>query len=172
MDVIRGKVWKYGDNLDTDEIMPATVLLSTSSPEALASHAMEGIDPGFVEKVRHGDILVAGANTGCGSSREQAPLALKHAGIAAVVADSFARTFFRNCVTIGLPVLQSHGITEVVDEGDTLEIDLESALIHNLETGEVNQAVPLGDFVLSVLDQGGLIPHLKTRPTRQGTQAR
>lgn len=165
MGQIRGRVWKYGDNLDTDEICPPTILLSTSDPDELAKHAMEMVDPGFSKKVKPGDILVAGKNTGCGSSREQAPQALKHAGISAIVADSFGRTFFRNCITIGLPALEHEGISEKVNEGDILEVDLETGRIEDLNSGKVFQATPLGEFVLSIIRDGGLIPHLKKKRT-------
>jgi 3-isopropylmalate/(R)-2-methylmalate dehydratase small subunit len=153
----------YGDHLDTDEICPAGILLSTSDPEELARHAMEPIDPQFHAKVEPGDFLLAGRNAGCGSSREQAPLALKGAGIAVVIAESFARLFYRNCITIGLPALRCPGIRAKVSDGDELRVDFLTGRIHHLESGDMIQAEPLREPALSIVLDGGLIKHILKR---------
>jgi len=155
-----GRAWVYGDHLDTDEICPAEILLSTSDPAELARHAMAPIDPEFSTKVQPGDILVAGRNAGCGSSREQAPLALKSAGIAVVIAESFARVFYRNCITIGLPALRCPGIRAKVTNGDTLQVDVQTGRIRHLASGDALQAEALEEPALSIVLDGGLINHL------------
>ncbi len=166
MNVIRGRVWKFGDNIDTDVIIPFKYKARTIDPKELAQHVMEGIDPDFSKKVKPGDIIVAGKNFGCGSSREQAPLAIKAAGIAAVVAESFARIFFRNAINIGLPVLEVKGIFEKTDSGDLLEIDLSQGMVKNLSKGLTFKAAPMPDMLMEILKEGGLVNYLKKHRAR------
>lgn len=152
---ISGKVWKFGDNIDTDVIIPGKYLRTTDM-NVFASHVMEGIDPEFPKKVKKGDIVVAGKNFGCGSSREQAPLALKHAGIACIVAESFARIFFRNAINVGLPIIEAK-----IDcsEGDSIEIDLGSGIVKHKD--KTYPATKLPDFLREILADGGLVEHRK-----------
>lgn len=157
-----GQVWKYGDNVDTDAIIPARYL-NTSAAEELARHCMEDIDPSFARSVRSGDVIVAGENFGCGSSREHAPLAIKGAGISCVVARSFARIFYRNAINIGLPILESSQAVAHAATSHRLEIDLESGQIRNLTTGEDYQAKPYPRFMRELLAIGGLIPYTRQR---------
>ncbi len=159
---LKGKVHKYGANVDTDVIIPARYL-NVSDANELASHCMEDIDPEFVRKVRPGDIIVAEANFGCGSSREHAPLAIKTAGVGAVVADSFARIFYRNAINIGLPILECPAAVEDSSAGDELEIELSTGEIRNLTTGRTFSAKPYPKFMLQIMDAGGLIEHTKRR---------
>ncbi|MHC1636554.1 MAG: homoaconitase small subunit [Candidatus Nezhaarchaeales archaeon] len=168
MNIIKGRVWKFGDNIDTDVIIPFKYKARTLDPKELAQHVMEGIDPDFAKKVKPGDIIVAGKNFGCGSSREQAPLAIKAAGIAAIVAESFARIFFRNAINIGLPVLEVKGISEKTDEGDLLEIDLLQGTVKNLTKNAVFKAAPLPDMIMEILKEGGLVNYLKKRKRIEG----
>ena len=152
---ITGKVWKFGDNVDTDVIIPGKYLRTTDFG-IFAAHVMEGIDPQFSKKVQKGDVIVAGENFGCGSSREQAPLALKYAGVACVVAGSFARIFFRNAINVGLPIIEAS-----IDckEGDTIEIDTENGIIVR---GNVKyKATKLPEFLQEILSDGGLVGHRK-----------
>ncbi|MEM2214592.1 MAG: 3-isopropylmalate dehydratase small subunit [Candidatus Nezhaarchaeales archaeon] len=167
MNVIRGRVWRFGDNVDTDVIIPFKYKARTLDPKELAQHVMEGIDPEFPKKVKPGDIMVAGRNFGCGSSREQAPLAIKAAGIAAVVAESFARIFFRNAINIGLPVLEVKGVSEKTFEGDVLEIDLAQGVVKNLTRGLTFKATPIPDMLMEILRKGGLVNYLKERRLSQ-----
>ena len=132
---MRGRVWKYGDNVDTDAIIPARYL-NTSSPEELARHCMEDIDANFASQAKSGDIVVAGANFGCGSSREHAPVALKAVGIQCVIATSFARIFYRNAINIGLPILECPEASEHVEANQELEVDLRKGVIRNLSSGQ------------------------------------
>jgi 3-isopropylmalate/(R)-2-methylmalate dehydratase small subunit len=166
MSVIRGRAWKFGDNVDTDVIIPFKYKARTIDPQELAQHVMEGIDPDFPKKVRPGDVIVAGRNFGCGSSREQAPLAIKAAGIAAVVAESFARIFFRNAINIGLPVLEIKGIFEKTDNGDVLEIDLQQGIVRNMSKGLAFKATPIPDMLMEILKEGGLVNYIKKRRAR------
>ena len=159
---ISGRVWKFGDNIDTDVILPGKYLTLTD-PRELAQHAMEGVNPEFSRKVKAGDIIVAGRNFGCGSSREHAPLALKHLGIGAVVAKSFARIFFRNAVNIGLPVVICPEAYEAVEQGDLVEIDLEGGVLRDLSKGVELKFKPLPEFLVEILSKGGLIPYLKAK---------
>ena len=159
---LSGTVWKYGDNLDTDAIIPARYL-SMSAPEELALHCMEDVDAAFVERVRPGDIIVAGANFGCGSSREHAPLALKGAGISCVVAKSFARIFFRNAVNIGLPILTCAQAVEGTEAGQRIEVELETGIVRNSDTEDVFQAEPYPRFMMDIIEAGGLVA--QTRET-------
>ncbi len=155
-----GSAWKFGDDVNTDLIIPGKYL-ELVDPEEMAQHAMEGIDPEFHRKVRKGDIVVGGTNFGCGSSREHAPLALKYAGVDAVVAESFARIFYRNAVNIGLPALECRGIADSVSEGDRLEIDVSKGEISNKTTGEELSFVPLPEFMVEVLGEGGLVTYIR-----------
>ena len=158
---IRGKAIRYGDDVNTDLIIPGKYLTITDSEE-LAKHAMEGLDLDFSRKVRERSIIVAGRNFGCGSSREQAPLALKYSGVKCIVAESFARIFYRNTINIGLPVLECEGISEIVNEGDELKIDLRAGVINNVSSGRVVHVSPIPDFLLEIVDRG-LVEHVKSR---------
>ncbi len=153
---IVGRVWKFGDRIDTDLIIPGKYL-RTREMHIFAAHAMEGIDPEFAKKVRPGDIIVAGTNFGCGSSREQAPLALKHAGVACIIAKSFARIFFRNAINIGLPILE---VDIDCQEGDIIRVDLLKGEVAVPEKG-IFKGNKLPDFLLEVLTDGGLVAHRK-----------
>lgn len=157
-----GKAWKFGNDIDTDVIIPARYLNSTS-PEELAVHCMEDADPTFSEKVNQGDIIVAGKNFGCGSSREHAPLSIKAVGVSCVVADSFARIFYRNAINIGLPILESPDAAKEADEGDILKVDAEKGLIYNVTKGKEYQAEPFPEFIQDIIKAGGLIPYVKGR---------
>jgi 3-isopropylmalate/(R)-2-methylmalate dehydratase small subunit len=157
---LRGQVWKYGDNVDTDVIIPARYL-NVSAAEELAEHCMEDLDPAFAREVQPGDVIVAGENFGCGSSREHAPLALKGAGVSCVVARSFARIFYRNAINVGLPILESAAAVEEAKSGHQLEIDLENGQVHNLTTGAIHQAEPYPPFMMEILDAGGLVEYTR-----------
>lgn len=159
---IRGKAISFGDNVDTDVILPGPYLIHTD-PKELAKHAMEGLDPTFTEKVADGSIVVGGKNFGCGSSREQAPLALKYAGVKCIIAESFARIFYRNSITIGLPVLACSGISGKVESSDELIVNLLTGKVENVSKGLMFQATQLPDFIMKILDNGGLIEHMKRR---------
>jgi 3-isopropylmalate/(R)-2-methylmalate dehydratase small subunit len=159
---IYGKAIKFGDNVDTDVILPGQYLVLTD-PMELAKHAMEGLDPTFTRKIEDGAIIVAGKNFGCGSSREQAPLALKHAGVKCVLAEFFARIFYRNAITIGLPVLECPGVSSKVKEGDELAVDLRAGKVENKSKNLVLQATQLPEFIMEILEDGGLIEHLRRR---------
>jgi 3-isopropylmalate/(R)-2-methylmalate dehydratase small subunit len=156
MSDITGHAWVFGDNVDTDVIIPARYLL-TSDPVELGKHCMEDLDPGFVAAVQPGDVFVAGGNFGCGSSREHAPLAIKGAGVAVVIASSFARIFFRNAINIGLPILECPEAVAGVRPGDTLQVDLAGGRIENVTTGQSFQAQPYPDSILHIIAAGGLI---------------
>lgn len=159
---LRGKVHKYGANVDTDVIIPARYL-NVSDAKELAAHCMEDLDAEFVKKVRPGDIIVAQANFGCGSSREHAPLAIKTAGVGAVIADSFARIFYRNAINIGLPILECPEAVAGAKSGDELDVELATGEIRNLTTGQTFQAKPYPEFMLQIVNAGGLIEHTKQR---------
>jgi 3-isopropylmalate/(R)-2-methylmalate dehydratase small subunit len=159
---IKGKAIKFGDNVDTDVILPGPYLVHTD-PNELAKHAMEGLDPKFAEKAAGGVIVVGGKNFGCGSSREQAPIALKYSGVKCVLAESFARIFYRNSITIGLPVLACAGVSGRVEEGDMLVVDLQTGKVEDRTNGSVLEATRLPEFIMEILDDGGLIEHLKRR---------
>jgi 3-isopropylmalate/(R)-2-methylmalate dehydratase small subunit len=159
---IRAKAIAFGANIDTDVILPGPYLVHTD-PRELAKHAMEGLDPTFTEKVGEGAIVVGGKNFGCGSSREQAPLALKYAGVKCVIAESFARIFYRNSITIGLPVLTCPGISGKVESGDELVVNLGTGKVEDVSKGLVFHSTQLPDFIMEILDDGGLIEHLKRR---------
>jgi 3-isopropylmalate/(R)-2-methylmalate dehydratase small subunit len=159
---IRGKVWKYGDNIDTDVIIPGRYC-HIVDPVELGKHALADLDPGFVGKMSHGDVIVAGTNFGCGSSREMAPIAIKAAGVSAVVAASFARIFFRNAINIGLPIFQSAEAAQAIDNGDELAIEPESGVIQNLTRGEQYQAAAFPEFIQDIVRLGGLKPYVEKR---------
>ena len=154
--IFKGIVWKFGDNIDTDAIIPARYL-NTSDPEELAKHVMEDADKGFPQKVKSGDMIISGANFGCGSSREHAPIALKAAGIHAVIAKSFARIFYRNAFNIGLPIFESEEASERVKDGDEIEIDADRGSIKNLTKKEEYAAKPIPPFMQELISSGGLI---------------
>jgi len=157
---LEGKTWKFGDDVNTDLIVPGKYLELVDYDE-IALHAMEGIDPDFHEKVRRSDIVVGGRNFGCGSSREHAAIALKQVGVGAVIAESFARIFYRNAINLGLPVLECPAIVETVGEGDILDIDLIGGKIKNKTTGRELVFVPLPGFMVDILGEGGLVAYLK-----------
>ena len=160
--MIKGRVFKYGVNVDTDVIIPARYL-NLSEARELAEHCMEDIDKEFVHKVKPGDIMVADTNFGCGSSREHAPLAIKGAGVSAVVAKSFARIFFRNAINIGLPLLESAEAVDAAESGDELEIDLAQGKIKNLTRHEEFAAKPYPPFMNDLIAAGGLVEYTKKR---------
>lgn len=160
MKLLQGKVWRFGNDVDTDLIIPARYL-NTSDPQELAAHCMEDADPGFAGKVTAGDIIVAGKNFGCGSSREHAPIAIKTAGVTCVIAASFARIFYRNSINIGLPILESPEASQAIAEGDKLEVDLSSGRITNLTNGKVFQAGQFPPFMQELIEAGGLIEYVK-----------
>lgn len=163
-----GRAVKFGDNIDTDVIIPAKYLVHTD-PYELARHAMEGLDPSFAEKAKFGVILVAGRNFGCGSSREQAPIALKYSGVKCVIAESFARIFYRNAINIGLPVVECTSAPKKIDEGDLLSVDLEKGIIENISKSLTIQASKLPSFILEILADGGLIENLRRRLAKSGS---
>jgi 3-isopropylmalate/(R)-2-methylmalate dehydratase small subunit len=159
---LRGRVHKYGADVNTDAIIPARYLVTTD-PQELAQHCMEDEDPGFVGRVRPGDIIVADTNFGCGSSREHAPIAIKAAGVSCVIAKSFARIFYRNSINLALPVLECAGAVEGSESGDELEVELESGAIRNLTRGTAYQAKPFPEFMLELLQAGGLVEYTRRR---------
>lgn len=159
---IKGRAWKFGKNIDTDAIIPAR-RCNTADPQELALYCMEDADPEFVNKMSPGDLIVADTNFGCGSSREVAPVAIKAAGVSAVIAASFARIFFRNAINIGLPILESAEAAAGIDEGDEISVDPASGAIHNLTKDEHYQAVPFPDFLQQIIDKGGLLPYVEDR---------
>lgn len=154
-----GKVWKFGDDVDTDVIIPARYLKSFE-PEYLSKHCMEDIRPEFHSNVKKGDIIVAGKNFGCGSSREHAPLAIKACGISAVVAKSFARIFFRNAINIGLSVIEMPEILPILNEGDTLKIDLDNGTITHIQTDTNFKISPFPNFLQQIISAGGLMNYI------------
>jgi 3-isopropylmalate/(R)-2-methylmalate dehydratase small subunit len=159
MEMIRGRVWKFGDNVDTDVITPGVYV--NAPMEEMKKHVLEALDPRFPEEVRAGDIIVAGKNFGCGSSRETAPDAIKALGVGAVIAESFARIFFRNAVSIGLPVLPCPGVSGAFREGEEAELDISGARVTNLSSNRVLQGQPLAKDILDILSQGGTLTLLK-----------
>lgn len=159
---VQGMVFKYGDNVDTDVIIPARYL-NIADREELASHAMEDIDADFVRQVKPGDIIVAGNNFGCGSSREHAPQVLKDNGVACIVAPSFARIFYRNAINIGLPILECESAAQAISAGDQVNIDFGTGVIKDLSTGDEFQALPFPEFIQNIIDHDGLFNSLKAR---------
>jgi len=163
---VKGKAVKFGNNIDTDVILPGK-WLSLINPKELAQHAMEGIDTSFTKKAEKGIIIIGGKNFGCGSSREQAPLALKYAGVQCVLAESFARIFYRNSINIGLPVIECKGISTAVNEGDEIAVDFEAGKIQNLTTNQTLQGTKLPPFIMEIFADGGLIENLRKRLNKQ-----
>lgn len=159
---VQGTVFKYGNDVDTDVIIPARYLNTTSEAE-LASHCMEDIDKEFVKTVKQGDIMVAEDNFGCGSSREHAPIAIKASGISLVIANSFARIFYRNSINIGLPILECPEAVANIKAGDVVSCDLAKGLIENVTTGETFQAEPFPEFIQNIIDKGGLIKSIQSK---------
>jgi len=155
-----GKVFKYGDHVDTDVIIPAR-FLNTSNHQELASHCMEDIDENYVKEVKKGDIIVAGENFGCGSSREHAPIAIKTSGAGCVIARSFARIFFRNSINTGLPILECSEAVDGLNKGDEVDVDFDTGVIKNLTTGQTFQAQPFPDFLQKIIKADGLINYSK-----------
>ncbi|MBK1810521.1 3-isopropylmalate dehydratase small subunit [Clostridium sp. YIM B02505] len=158
----RGKVFKYGDNVDTDVIIPARYL-NTSDFKELAAHCMEDIDGDFVNKVNHGDIMVASKNFGCGSSREHAPIAIRESGISCVIASTFARIFYRNAINIGLPILECEEAVAGIDAGDEVEIDFNDGVIKNLTKQEEYKAEPFPEFMQEIIKNNGLVGYIKNK---------
>jgi 3-isopropylmalate dehydratase small subunit len=159
---LEGRIWKFGSDVDTDAIIPARYL-NQSDPKELAKHAMEDERPEFYREVKEGDLLLAGKNFGCGSSREHAPLALKAAGISCIIAKSFARIFYRNSLNLGLPLLESPEASEAIQDGDRVRIDLATGEVYDLTQDKKFHAKPIPDFMQELLNDGGLIPHLRKK---------
>ncbi|MDR1696349.1 MAG: 3-isopropylmalate dehydratase small subunit [Endomicrobium sp.] len=160
--ILKGAVHKYGSNVNTDEIIPARYL-NTTEPSVLAKYCMEDIDKNFIKKVKKGDIIVAENNFGCGSSREHAPIAIKAAGVSAVIANSFARIFFRNSINIGLPILESPEAVIAIKNGDKVEINLNKGIIKNLTRKEEYKSQPFPEFMQKIIKTGGLLGYIKGR---------
>lgn len=156
----KGRVHKFGDNVDTDVIIPARYL-NSSDEEWLASHCMEDIDADFAKNVKAGDIMVAEANFGCGSSREHAPIAIKASGISCVIASTFARIFYRNAINIGLAILECDEAAKDIKDGDEVEVDFDSGVISNITTGKTYQAQPFPPFIQNIIKNGGLMNSIK-----------
>ncbi|NLW07637.1 MAG: 3-isopropylmalate dehydratase small subunit [Clostridia bacterium] len=163
--IIQGKCHTFGNDIDTDVIIPARYL-NTSDPQELARHCMEDLDPGFAGRVQQGDIIAAGKNFGCGSSREHAPLAIKAAGVRAVIAASFARIFYRNAINIGLPIFESAAAAAGIQAGDEVKIDAEQGVIVNLTRGESYEVTPLPPFIQEIIAAGGLMPWVARKVNR------
>lgn len=159
---MQGKAIKYGDNIDTDVIIPAR-FLNTSDPQELAQHCMEDLDKDFKNKVKEGDILVVGENFGCGSSREHAPIAIKASGISCIIAKSFARIFFRNAINIGLPILECKEAVDGIEEGDMVLVDTDNGIIKNLTKGTEFKAQPFPEFIKEIMKYGGLINYVREK---------
>lgn len=155
----KGKVWKFGQNVDTDAIIPARYL-NVSDPDELALHCMEDENTHFVKEVKKGDIIVADTNFGCGSSREHAPIAIKAKGICCVIAKSFARIFYRNAFNMGLPIVESYAAVDNIQEGQEIEVDLKNGNIRNISTGESFKANSIPPFMQEIIDDGGLMDHI------------
>jgi 3-isopropylmalate dehydratase small subunit len=159
---IQGTVWKFGDNIDTDVIIPANYLVTTDMTE-LGRHCMEGVDSSFADKVQPGDIIVAGKNFGCGSSREHAPMAIKGAGVSCVVAEGFARIFFRNAFNMGLPIFESTGVDQGISQGDQISVDQNTGEIINQTTDKRFVASTIPPFMQELIEAGGLMPFVLKR---------
>jgi 3-isopropylmalate/(R)-2-methylmalate dehydratase small subunit len=160
--IFRGRAFCFGDDIDTDAIIPARYL-STSDPAELKKHCMEDADPEFASTVKPGDIIVAGKNFGCGSSREHAPIAIKASGVGCVIAGSFARIFFRNSFNMGLPIFESEEASNAITEGHLVEVDAGNGIIRNLTTGAEFRARPIPDFMQQLIEDGGLVEHIRKR---------
>lgn len=158
----KGIVHKYGDNVDTDVIIPARCL-NISDRKELASHCMEDIDKDFVNKVKPGDIMLAGFNFGCGSSREHAPMVIKESGISCVIAKTFARIFYRNAINIGLPILECEAASEAIANGDEVSVDFDTGMITNVTKNETYQAQPFPDFIKEIIDANGLLNAIRKK---------
>lgn len=157
---LKGRVFKFGDNINTDEIIPARYL-NTINPAILGAHCMEDADAGFSKKVKKGDIIVAGRNFGCGSSREHAPISIKASGISCVIAESFARIFYRNAINIGLPILENDKVPEDINDGDIIEIDLSRGRIHDNTRGNEYDTQAFPQFMERIVKAGGLMKYIK-----------
>jgi 3-isopropylmalate dehydratase small subunit len=162
--LIEGKVWKLGDDVNTDLIIPGKHKLSITNLDELSKHAMEGVDPDFADKFRRGDLIVAGKNFGCGSSREQAPLVLEHIGVSAVIARSFARIFYRNSINVGLPVVECKDVDRISDQ-DLLRVDLEAGVIKNLTKEDTYLIKSFATELWQILSEGGLVQYVKKHGT-------
>ncbi len=160
--MIKGRVWKYGDDVNTDVIFPGKYTYTVTEPEEMAKYALEDLDPSFKEEVKKGDVIVAGKNFGCGSSREQAVVSLKMAGISAIIAKSFARIYYRNAINQGLPVIENKEVYDHVKKGDEISIDLEKGEIKTSD-GKTFKFPSLPPQVMEIMEDGGLIPHLKKK---------
>ena len=158
----KGKVFKYGANVDTDVIIPARYL-NTSDPRELAAHCMEDLDANFIHSVKPGDIIVAGTNFGCGSSREHAPIAIKACGIGCVIAPSFARIFYRNAINMGLPIMECAEAAEEIADGDEVEVDFDTGVIRDVTSGNVFQARPFPDFIKKIIAADGLVGYISKK---------
>ena len=158
----KGQAWVYGDNVDTDVIIPARYL-NTSDAKELAKYCMEDIDTTFAKEVKQGDIMIAGENFGCGSSREHAPISIKEAGISVVIAKTFARIFFRNAINIGLPILENDKLPDEVKRGDEIEVDLENGVVKNLTTGKEYQTPKYSGSIQKLIEVGGLVNYTKDK---------
>ena len=158
----KGKVFKYGDNVDTDVIIPARYL-NSSDPKELASHCMEDIDKDFVGKVHEGDIIVATKNFGCGSSREHAPIAIKACGVSCVIAETFARIFFRNSINIGLPIMECPEAAKAISDGDEVSVDFDSGTITDITTGQSFKGQPFPEFMQKIINADGLMNYIKNK---------
>jgi 3-isopropylmalate dehydratase small subunit len=163
--VLRGRAWKFGNNVDTDQIIPAKYAIYSLDEKKLGEHALEGVpgNEGWSQRLSAGDILVAGSNFGCGSSREIAPVAIRGAGISCVIADSYARIFFRNSINLGYPILQSPGAAEAIEEGDELEVVLSEGVVRNLTRGDEYGCDAFPDFMNELIEMGGLVPWVRQR---------
>ena len=162
MEAARGTVFRFGDNVDTDVIIPARYL-ATSEPSELAAHCMEDIDKTFIQKVKKGDMIVAGRNFGCGSSREHAPIAIKAAGVSCVIAETFARIFYRNAINIGLPIIECKEAAAEIQEGETVSINFDTGVITDETTGKTYQGQAFPPFMQGVIDAGGLINYVNSQ---------
>jgi len=161
MDQVKGKVHKYGDNVDTDVIIPARYL-NIADRKELAAHCMEDIDPEFIKKVQEGDVIVAGYNFGCGSSREHAPMVIKESGVSCVIAKTFARIFYRNSINIGLAILECEEASDRIDAGDEVSINFDTGEITNVTKGETYQAQPFPEFMKDIIAKGGLLNSIQS----------
>lgn len=159
---VKGRVFKYGNDVDTDVIIPARHLTS-ADPKHLAAHCMEDIDASFVSRVSAGDIMVAGSNFGCGSSREHAPIAIKESGISLVIAESFARIFYRNAINVGLAIMECPEASAAINDGDEVEADFDSGVIRDITTGETFEAKPFPEFIKRIIEAGGLVQYTKLK---------
>lgn len=165
--LFQGRAFKFGNDIDTDAIIPARYM-NTAEPEELAKHCMEDADPEFVRKVSPGDIIVAGKNFGCGSSREHAPIAIKYAGVSCVIAKSFARIFYRNAINIGLPIFECPEAVDGIEEGHQVQVDAGTGIITDLTTGQQYQAKPFPEFMQQIIAAGGLMAYVKERVKSRG----